>query len=542
MKVIYTFITTLLLVMSLSLVCRADVSEIDEGLAYGPLLTLDAQEPSLASPADNETPEMSGAGRTPSEFLGLSIEGFIKMVKEKNERIIAQQLELEISREAVVSARSIFEPALVSAYGHEEAQEKYTEEEKAKLFWAYDERNDRTNQYNVAVEGLVPTGGRLSFGYTLADISNNFNQDIGNEYQTVLGANVTQPLLKNGGVEVTMANIRVAEADSEVALQTYRRQMMQVVLDAAGAFWDLYLAQEKHRIRKDSVHIAEQILKDNRERVRFGKMAETEVLEAEAGLAVRRSLEIAARQDIVAAMNIVRTFVSCSDVEARVKIEVNGNVQDKAPEPRLDVSIEKALRLRPDYASAHIKLDREDIRIAYAKNQRWPQLDLKGTYGLNGLDDSMGSSWDEAIDGDYRTWTVGFELKIPLQGDMKSRSELRAAKHRKRQALLETKAVEVEMANGIHSAVRNVLNTGQQVRQYGSAVKLKQRLLEVELMRLEAGKSNSRLVLEKEEDLHQVKEAHVESVVRNKKAALELEMEEGSLLLSYGVDVEENQE
>ncbi|MCJ7778324.1 MAG: hypothetical protein MUP16_08430, partial [Sedimentisphaerales bacterium] len=51
-----------------------------------------------------------------------------------------------------------------------------------------------------------------------------------------------------------------------------------------------------------------------------GKIAETEVLEARAGLAMRKSLINEADQAIVAATNSVRSFFSSSAAESRVGI------------------------------------------------------------------------------------------------------------------------------------------------------------------------------------------------------------------------------
>lgn len=53
---------------------------------------------------------------TASEPIRLGIRDFIKLVREKNNKIIYQRLECEISSEAVKNARSIFEPEFVASY------------------------------------------------------------------------------------------------------------------------------------------------------------------------------------------------------------------------------------------------------------------------------------------------------------------------------------------------------------------------------------------------------------------------------------------
>ena len=478
-----------------------------------------------------------------SKIIKLGLEDFIKLVKEKNERILVQQLELKISDEAIKNAKSIFEPEFVESYEHERSKGKYNRKESVEYFGlqynVIDDSSEQNNNYNAAIEGLLPTGGRISLGYTLQTLSNNFNEDTGVEYQTFIGASITQPLMKNAGLKTTMANIRIAKTDYDIALHTYRQQMMQTVSDAVAAYWNLYLAQEKYRMRQDSVKIAEQILRDNRERVKTGKMAKTEVMEAEAGLLLRKSLESEAKQNIVAAMNDLRVYISSSVGDNELEIEIADQIEIDAAERDLKASFQKAFELRPEYLATRKKIEREKIRIAFAKNQRWPQLDLKGSYGLNGLEDSIGNSWDEALERDFESWTIGVELRVPIIGGMKSRSELAAAGHRKRQAILELKAVEVAMINSISTAYKKVYSVCEQASYYQSVVDINKHLLEVELMRLDAGKSNSRSVLEKEEELNRVKEAKNESLVTYEKAILGLKMAEGAILVCYNIEVME---
>jgi outer membrane protein TolC len=145
------------------------------------------------------------------------------------------------------------------------------------------------------------------------------------------------------------------------------------------------------------------------------------------------------------------------------------------------------------------------------------------------------------VDGHFPSWSVGVELRIPIGGGKKSRSELAIAKNRKQQALLEAKGVEVAVVNTIDTAIRNIHSTLEQVMYYGSVARLNERLLEAEIARLKEGKSNSRLVLEKEGNLNKAKEAEIESLVNYKKALLGLEVAEGSLLLNNGMEVMETE-
>ena len=101
------------------------------------------------------------------------------------------------------------------------------------------------------------------------------------------------------------------------------------------------------------------------------------------------------------------------------------------------------------------------------------------------------------------------------------------------------KAVEVAMANAINTAIRSVHSAREQVKQYASAVDFNTRLLDAEAAKFRAGKSNSRLLLEKEENLIRAKEAELDALVNYEKVIVQLELAQGSLLLSNGIEIME---
>lgn len=495
---------------------------------------------SVAEGRQEASKKPSKEERADAEPMALSLQDFVQLVREKNERISSQAAQLSISQEAVSSAKSIFEPAFVGSYKREEIERQNTVQDAVSQGFL-PEFEEKSHNYQGGVEGLVPTGGRLWLGYTQKDFKNSVANQYGvdGESQTGIEANLTQPLLKNGGIRTTMAGIKVAEADADIEFQTYRNQMMQVIADAISTYWDLYIAREKYEVIEDSVDIAAKLLSHNRVRVATGKMAETEVLEAEAGLAIRKSLQSEAEQQVILATNSVRSLFSLSVADNQLSIKPTDRIEIKPLETNFETSLAKAFKMRAEYISSRRKVEREDIRVVYAKNQRWPQLDLKGSYGLNGLARSSRDSVDETLSKKHPNWTLGVELRIPLGGDIKGRSELEASRQRKRQALLELKAVEISLANTTDTAIRGVQSALDQLRQYISVIDFNERLLEAEVARFRGGKSNSRLVLEKEGNLLQAKEARLDSLLKYKKALLGLEMAEGSLLLNHGIEIKE---
>ena len=288
--------------------------------------------------------------------LYLSLDAFIAKVHERNERIRFQQLEWDISQDAVANAQAIFEPQFVASYLHDYSHIPKTVEDYSSLGFLDSESSTytkRNNEYTSAVEGLLPTGAQVRLGYTLKQLRSSLLDAASTDaqYQTFIGGSLVQPLLKNAGSDATRANIRVAEADAAMAFQGYRRELLQVVSEAASAYWDLCLAQEKVGVRAESVRIAEAILEDNQERVRTGKMSATEVIEAEAGLFLRKSLEAAARQELMAAANAVKTLFSMPAMEMDGTVVATDRLALREIEADFLSAYEESRRTRPEYLS-----------------------------------------------------------------------------------------------------------------------------------------------------------------------------------------------
>ncbi|GAB6096368.1 TolC family protein [Desulfatiferula olefinivorans] len=481
------------------------------------------------------TPPADASDRLPSV---MSLEAFVRLVMERNETVLSQHLDYQISRDAVTGERAVFEPEFVNSYERGDDHAKYSNEDKTSMLFAT-EKDERAADLNAMVQGKIPTGAAVKAGYTLREYRDRASSSNGTQFKSYLGLEITQPLLKGAGESLT-ADLKVAEKDATLAFQRLRLTRMETVQNALFTCWDLYAAKEKLAIRTASVEIAQSILDDNRERFNLGKMAETEVLEAEAGLAKRKSQESQARQDVIAALNAVRTFLSLADSRLSLSIDFHDHVTAHRVKPEAHTVVTEALKHRPEYLAARKRIDRENIKVRFAENQHWPQLDLVGSYGINGLGDSAGDSWNDGMDEDYHTWKVGATLTVPLFGGLRSKSGLSIARHQKRQAILQLKSVEVEIVNRVDTAVKDVYSAYEQVDYAIRARKVYQRLLDAELSMLDAGRSNSRLVLDKEEDLNFARESEVDSFVYGKKAQVSLDMAQGLLLSRYDVDLRED--
>ncbi|MEE4603329.1 MAG: TolC family protein [Desulfobacteraceae bacterium] len=384
-----------------------------------------------ANPAQVQDKNMSiGAAGGPAESSGskagavnrLSLSELIHRVVAQNQQIQSQKAQWDIKQAEEKGTHAIFEPDFVTSAEYEDNSKKNTPQESLNRL-GEDVYTERNWDYRVGLEGLVPTGGKVNLGYELRQLSNTTTKDLTeeeDEYQMYLGLSVRQPLLKNAGIETTKTAIRVAQKESQVSFQEYRREMMQTVSKAAAVYWHFYRTPKNLILRQESVRIADKILVDNRQRHRTGKMAETEVLEAMAGVSSRKALSSEAQHEHREAANRLSKLLSVPHSQETMRFEAT----DKPVIEKLDFDVvaimQKAFQLQPEYLAAHERLEQADVKLSFAKNQRWPELDLIGSYGFNSLHFSRGDSCDQIESGDFETWSVGVEFRLPIGGASKA--------------------------------------------------------------------------------------------------------------------------
>jgi outer membrane protein len=445
-------------------------------------------------------------------------------------------LEFEATRRRESAEKGIFEPSLVLGATREENMRQLTSERLVNIgrpgVTNFSEQN---NRYNSALEFLVPTGARLRLGSTLSDIRNNFQQlnqlsiFTNSEYESFVGASLVQPLLKNFGPRATLANLRIAAQQSEIAWQDYRKQLSQTLAGAEAGYWGLYLAQEQLRFFDESVKVADTVLADARARNAAGKAAEIDILQAEADLAMRRNGRSEAVQKLGEARSRVAGFIDTTPFDAR------GMVVAEAPPAIVDRKLEFlehwnwVFSQNPDFSAQKARLQQEGIRVAFAKNQALPQLDLKSSYGLNGLGRSPGESFDQ-YSNQYESWSIGLELRVPLGGGIKERNELAATRARKQAAILVLKELETTLRNTLNVTLEKVRHARMAIQDYEATVRLQENLLKTELARLEVGRVEARKVLEVERDLLQSRLSALAAQITYQQSVLELDVLSGTYL------------
>ncbi|MEG3639873.1 TolC family protein [Magnetococcus sp. PR-3] len=461
-----------------------------------------------------------------------TLQKMLDRLVEHNGELKIQSLERQIAEASVENAQSSFEPTLTAYAKRESEFTRNTVEEKLSRS-TYDEYFNIVNETGFTISKAFVTGTNLDFETKLTDNHNNLQSDStrGREFDTYVGMTLTQPLLKGAGRSVATANLRMSEKDYDIAKHSAEQTRMQVIARAVAAYLDLQLAHQKVALQESSVAIAKKLLSDTQGQSRAGRTARTEVLDAQTGVDLRYNESLNAKQQLATATTALQTLImDQTDGKFRPFKNVPALSLPELPDLDYEHNMNQARNNRPEMFAARTKMAKEHVRLTYAKNQRLPQLDLNGSYGVNGMATTVNRAFDDAWKGDHASWSVSVTLTSPLDGGRKSKSELLAARSRQIQASTEAKMMEVQIGNTLASTLQRIHSLQSQLKTLKTVEERQEELLAIEMNRLKQGKGNARRVLERETLLNAAKQNHLEHMALLHKARIDLLLTNGTLL------------
>jgi len=393
-----------------------------------------------------------------------------------------------------------------------------------------------------ATQNLI-TGGNIDVNYSPARSSINQNVARGFLFNPSwtggLALTITQPLLRNAGIELNKTFIKVAQNNAEVEHHVFRDRVMTVIASVEQTYWELVFANENLLVAKAALNAAEELLASNRAKKKAGIMSIVDVLQAEAAVASRIEQVLVAQRVIHDQEDQLRRLLNPGEESLRQDVHITpADAPLTMLEPlSLQEAIDQAIEQRPEIVQAKKNMESGEINREFARNQLLPTLSLQGTIGLSGLGKDYGDSVSKNFSGDFYNYGAGLVLSYPLG----NRSAISA--YNKRQ--LEAKNAEAALANvrqhiivGVKEAVRRVRTDFKRIETTRSARIMAEKQLQAERERLKVGLSTTRFVLDFQRDLATAEANELRAIVDYNKSLSNLARHKATTLDRYNLQLE----
>ena len=491
----------------------------------------------LLSPLFGESKSLNENDKT---SISLSLNSLIKEVLIRNGDAIKEQLQVSISANQVEYEEGIYDPLFTTNFLRQSTNVPNSVENE--LVRYQETYQDRVDFFDAGVSGLLPSGAKWSFLYSNNKKNSSLieqNKDYDTEYDTTFKLELEQPLLKNAGIEITEAKIALSKFENKVKENGYKQKLMELQGLTIQVYWRLYGAQKIYKSWDNSIALAKKSLKDLELRAKSGKIAQTEVLEAKSALNIRMSEYENAKNRFNEAQNQVLTLLN-------LPFNQNNNfVFEISDSPISDIKqllnskeyIELALEKWPEYQNAKQNVKKEQLQTKYSQNQTLPQLNIVGSLERTSLENNRSDSYDNSIDPEFSSWTMGVKLSMPIL-NQQANTSLEISKIKLQQAKIELATLENNLINSIMTKIDNVNSSIKQYSLYKEGLDYKKYLLEIENNKLLLGKANARELFEKEEDYMNYQRKFLSSIINWKTSEALLEISTGNLLKKHNIKIE----
>ena len=469
------------------------------------------------------------------QILRIGMVDCVAMALKNNSEILVKQISPLIEDANVKIQKAVFEPDFSVDFSYEDNMEV-----GSNPLFAPAKSSTRTGKLDFGYEQKLVTGTQLELDFYNTRLQSNSKVQYPNPYfDSLAEITVTQPLLKGFGIIVNKADFLIAKNNKLISKQDFANGVIDVLTDVKKSYYDFQYAQEQYRAVEAALMRSESLHKINREKYAKGLASDIDLLQSEAEMARARQALAAAENYMKSSEDNLKLITNLiDDTELwNSDIVLLDKIGYEKEEPGLVDAINKAFRYRPDYEAAKIDLKNKDIKVIFYKNGLLPTLDLFGSYGLNGLGGKLKKDLDRVANRDYRDWSAGVNIEIPLGND-EAKGDYDKAALEKKQALILFKRLEQNIILQARDAVRNVDIKYRMLEASSETKEAEERNYEAQELRFQAGLVSTHDIVDYQDRLTRAQVNYIKSVIDYNLTLIELARAEGTLLINDNIKLE----
>lgn len=427
----------------------------------------------------------------------------------------------------------------------------------------------------AGVRGLLPKiGAQWEISYAGQSVeTSQALQSLSPEYRANLLGSLTLPLLKGAWWSEPWVAVKQSRIGAEIGDEEFRRALMDVTRGTQDAYWNVSASAEQRRVAHKSLEARRALLERTEAQYEVGVVSKVEVTEAEAGVAEGEVGVIRAENFYRGAQDVLIDLVLGPNLTPDSRLEIRPT---DSPEEIVTYAVDpeeanrKALSHRPEIATARKAIEQQKFELKFRKNQRLPQIDLKLTYGNQGLagrtnpeNTIFGACADPTdtppcqrapvtsvkrsywtTDDDFfsadgaRQWSGGAVLTIPI-GSVSTRAGVSKARLELRRARTQVRRLELDIVLEVRDAIRNLRSSLEGIGAAERARVAAEEQLRAENIRLEHGESTPFEVLQREEALVEAESVKISALQGYHNSVTALDRAQGTILRNHNIAVED---
>jgi outer membrane protein TolC len=453
------------------------------------------------------------------EHLELDISEVTILAIENNFDIQIYKLDQAISEKDLLKAQSVYDTSLDASY-------EYNENRLDNAF-PFSGTRATTVLQEGSLSKKLPTGTMLSAGLEHVRQSTNSEfSTIDPYHESSAKLSITQPLARNFLGIIDRNTVKITGLDVENTGYTSLDKIEKELADSQKAYWRLLLAYKDLRLTEDILANTKSLFAANKLKYDIGIVEAPEFYGVEADLNQKKNNVLLANDYLNSALN-----------NLRLKLNLDKDVlimpKDDFICPELKIKFEDviktALNNRRDYKTAKNNIKKMSLYVEMKKNALWPQIDIKGTFKKNGLDQKFANSIKEITSQDNPEYAVAVIFSFPLENSQ-ARAEYTQKELEKARALVELKKIECLVFVQVNDAFFHANRMYDSVKLLRIAADFEHKKFLGEEDRFNKGRSDTDRLLRYQNDYLSAEVRYLRSLYDYKEAIINLNVVMNNLL------------
>jgi outer membrane protein TolC len=385
------------------------------------------------------------------------------------------------------------------------------------------------SNFSPTVTWQIPTGAAFTFAW------NNVQANVRGSAPTSSSQpilQVVQPLLQGGGVEVATAPLRIARINEENNKLTLRTTVISNITSIISAYYQLVQARDQLKLAEASLKRAKDLLETNKALVAAGRLASVELVQTDASITQQELIVVQARNGYDTARLALLVLLGLNPAS-----QIAPSETPVAVPVRIDLgrALKVAYDNQPAYLSQMLTIKINEINLIVAKNARLWNLQLTGGTGQTVNRETLGGSIP-ALPRTRADFNIGLNLTTTINDPVQEQLEVNAtiALHQS-QLLLDQ--IRDQLAQQVSDAVRNVETQRQSVEIARKNRELSQQKLDIELTKLQVGRSSNFEVVTFQNDLLNAQSTELGAVIAYLTALATLDQVLGTTLDTWRISL-----
>lgn len=383
-----------------------------------------------------------------------------------------------------------------------------------------------TVQVSPGASILLPTGATLGFAW-----NTSFTDVAGTQTRrSTADVTISQPLLRGGGTEVTMAPLGIARLTERINRLNLKRTVSNTIGQVILAYRSLLQAQESWQLAQNSLKRARELVDVNRSLIQAGRMAAVEIVQSEANVENQQIRVLAAARSIeIARLNLLQLL----SIDLGTAVIAGESTSPERLRPDLRNVMRIALSERPDFLGQLCVVEQNRLGLTVAENQKLWDLSVfaSGSFGGRTVTSAAAKDSQRIADG-----VIGVQFNMPLTGLQREQPAVQASTAL-RTSELQLAAIRQGVELQVRSAVTDIEMSWSQIEVARKARTLAERALAIENEKLRAGRSSAFQIRALEADLRDAEQQQLNSAIAYLNALTTLDMALGTTLKTWHIDL-----